>query len=78
MVQEEPTAYLARLPDGPIVVLRDTALTIWREAVNRTGQGSVAERVASTYGVSPDDVEADVEACIADLVENGVLERADK
>ena len=45
------TLYLARLPDGPIVVLQDTALTIWQEAVEPSGDEPLAHRVAAAYGV---------------------------
>lgn len=74
--ETQQTAYLAKLPEGPIVVLRDTALTIWREAVDPTGPGSLGDRVAKAYGVPRDDIESYVQACVADLVDRGVLERA--
>lgn len=73
-LDEEETLYLARLPEGPIVVLRDTALTVWREAVAPSAGGSLAARVARAYDVDVDVVEDAVEACLADLVERGLLE----
>ena len=73
-LDHDDTTYLARLPDGPIVVLRDTALTIWREAVSPSDEGSLDSRVAKTYGVSAEEVRPAVEACVVDLVERGVLE----
>ena len=66
--------YVASLPDGPIVVLRDTALTIWQEAVSPTGDQDLADRVAGHYGVLVSEVRAEVDACVSDLVERGVLE----
>lgn len=71
---DSETVYVAPLPDGPIVVLRDTALTIWREAVQPTSPLPLAERVAATYGVPTSEVLAAVEACVADLARRGVLE----
>lgn len=73
--EDQDTAYLARLPEGPIVVLRDTALLIWREAVTPSGEGSLHSRVAKAYGVSEEEVQTAVEECVADLIERRVLER---
>ena len=70
----QEAVYLAPLPDGPIVVLRHTALTIWREAVSPSGQGSLHSRVARAYGVTEQEVRTAVEDCIVDLIERGVLE----
>lgn len=70
----EDVLYVASLPDGPIVVLRDTALTIWQEAVSPTGEADLVERVAGLYGVPVSEVETAVGSCVADLVERGVLE----
>lgn len=70
----EDVLYVASLPDGPIVVLRDTALTIWLEAVSPTGEEDLVERVAGLYGVPVSEVETAVGSCVADLVERGVLE----
>jgi hypothetical protein len=67
-------AYLARLPDGPIIVLHGTAVTIWREAVAPSGAGSLAARVADYYGVSAEAVEPDVAACLADFIDRGLVE----
>lgn len=66
--------YVASLPDGPIVVLRDTALAIWQEAVAPTGGRDLADRVADLYGLPVTEVREAVDACVDDLVERGVLE----
>lgn len=71
---EGEVVYAASLPDGPIVVLRDTALTIWQEAVTPTGQLGIVERVAELYGVPVVEVRDAVDACVADLLAQGVLE----
>lgn len=72
--EEGEVVYAASLPDGPIVVLRDSALTIWQEAVMPTGDQGIVERVADLYGVPVVEVREAVEACVDDLVERGVLE----
>lgn len=73
---EGDVVYAASLPDGPIVVLRDSALTIWQEAVMPTGDLGIVERVAALYGVSVVEVREAVDACVADLLAQGVLEVA--
>jgi len=71
---EGEVVYAARLPGGPIVVLRDTALQIWQEAVAPSGEGALAERVADLYGVPVDEIEPVVDSCVTALVGQGVLE----
>ncbi len=71
---DDDALYVAGLPDGPIVILRDTALTIWQEAVSLPGQQDLAQRVADVYGVPVAEVREAVEACVSDLVGQGVLE----
>lgn len=73
---EDAVVYAAPLPDGPIVVLRDTALTIWQEAVRPTSQLELPERVARHYGLPVEQVQAAVDSCVADLLARGVLEVA--
>jgi hypothetical protein len=71
---DDEVIYVASLPDGPILVLRGTALTVWQEAVSPSGDQGLAERVADLYHVPVGEVRAAVEACVSDLVERGVLE----
>jgi hypothetical protein len=67
--------YVASLPNGPIVVLRDTALMIWQEAVAPTsGDRDLADRVADLYGVPVSEIRPAVLACVEDLIARGVLE----
>ena len=79
VVDDEPrdggrgAVYVALLPDGPPVVLDGTAALIWREAV-ADDAGPVVTRVAARAGVPEDEVRADVEAFLADLVLRGLLE----
>ncbi len=72
----DDAVYVAKLPSGPIVVLRDTALTIWQEAMAPTGHQDLAERVAGLYGVPVNQIRGAVHACVLDLVAQGILEPA--
>lgn len=77
-----PTLYLARLPNGPLVVLDGSAALIWRAAVT-TGAGAAADpeesvvvEVAALSGVEPTDIRNDVRAFVTQLLDQGLLERA--
>lgn len=65
------TTYVARLPDGPIVVLNGIAAEIWRCAVRHT---DVVDAVAVRCGVPPDTIRADVDAFLATLVARRLLD----
>jgi hypothetical protein len=66
------TVYVAQLPDGPIVVLRDTAALIWEEA-QRDDLNDLAFRVASRVAGPVDDLDEQVSAFVSRLVEGGLL-----
>lgn len=64
--------YVARLPDGPLLVLDGPAALIWVEA-RSDAPGTLAQRVADASGASVADIEGDIEAFTADLVAAGLL-----
>ena len=76
-VEDTPHAvYLARLPDGPIIVLHGTAAEIWAEAC--VGDpASLAARVAARLGTEPEAIEEDVSAFLRDLVHARLLTEVD-
>jgi hypothetical protein len=72
--RERPVTYLGRLPDGPIVVLEDTAAVIWVQAV--AGEGpDVAAGVAASTGADVAEIRDSVEEFLAHLVAEGLLLR---
>ena len=71
----EGVVYVARVPDGPIVVLRDVAALIWEEA-QIADPRSVADRVAQRTERAVDEVEGDVTAFLSELIDGGLLVRA--
>jgi hypothetical protein len=73
-VAGRPVTYLARLPDGPIMVLEDTSALIWGQAVD-CEEGDVVAVVAAAAGAQVADIRDDVERFLADLVRNGLLLR---
>ena len=66
------TVYLMTLPDGQPAVLRDSAAVIWMVAAE--GEDDVAGAVATLFGMSVEEVSADVERFLDELVALGVLE----
>lgn len=67
-----PFTYLAQLPNGPIVVLEDTAAVIWEQAVACKGP-DVASGVAAATGADAGEIREDVDRFLADLVRWGLL-----
>lgn len=71
--EEDGVWYVARVPAGPIHVLRDSAAIIWEEAVNQERAG-LPGRVAGHVNCPVAEVRHDVEAFVAQLIEDGLLE----
>jgi hypothetical protein len=72
--REGPVTYLARLPDGPIVVLEGTASIIWGQAVGGEVP-DVASGVAAATGEEVTQIRDAVDQFLADLVDAGLLLR---
>ena len=70
----EGVVYVSRVPEGPIVVLRDVAALIWEEA-QRSDPRSIADRVADRTARTVDEIEEDVAAFVSELVDGGLLVR---
>ncbi len=66
-------AYVAAIPDGPLVVLDGPAFAIWKVAEGE--EDTVVSRVAEVTATSPGSIRADVEHFVERLVEQGFLER---
>lgn len=64
--------YLARLPEGPIVVVDSIGELIWDELSGRTLLSAV-ERIASQLNVAPEQIARAVESFVNELVELGFV-----
>ena len=73
--QRGDAVYIARLPDGPIIVLEGTSALIWMEACS-PAPGEVADRVADQVDRDAAEIAADVERFVQDLVAQGLLREA--
>jgi len=71
-IHDDDTVYVARVPDGPIIVLADVAGVIWREACG-VERASVVDRVAKVTGQRVETIRGDVERFIDSLLQEGLL-----
>jgi hypothetical protein len=72
VVEEDDVLYAAILPDGPIVVLDGVAGVIWAEACDGDPT-RIVDRVAAVTDSHPDDIRAEVESFVDELVRRGLL-----
>lgn len=72
VVVEGDAVYVARLPDGPILALDGTAEIIWRAALKHP-RTSIARFVARRVGVETDDIAAEVDRFVDDLMARGLV-----
>ncbi|MBM6404324.1 PqqD family protein [Phycicoccus sp. CSK15P-2] len=73
-VGDDEKVYVARVPDGPPLVLEGSAAVVWGAAVPGGALDEVVERVAHTTGVSAELVADDVVGFVDQLVAAGLLE----
>ncbi|ADU47695.1 PqqD family protein [Intrasporangium calvum] len=76
-VDADELTYVARLPEGPALVLADSAAVIWAEASEGGSLEQVVERVADAFGLAPAAIEQDVAAFVEQLVALGLLVHTD-
>jgi len=72
-VDADELTYVARLPEGPALVLADSAAVIWAEVSEGGSLEQVVERVADAFGLAPAAIEEDVAAFVEQLVALGLL-----
>lgn len=76
-VEDAGRSYVARLPEGPPMVLTDSAALIWEQVQMGDRASDIAGRVADAAGVPVEDIIDDVESFLDELVAHGVLVRHD-
>lgn len=74
VIQEAEVVYIARLPDGPILVLEGAAALIWNGACSGSRE-SLTDRLASGLGAPDEDVKQSVEDFVEHLLEQRLLIR---
>jgi hypothetical protein len=75
MEQHDEAVYVARLPDGPIIVLEGTAALIWHEACS-SGPGTIADRVGEQVDRDTGEIADAVARFVEDLLAQGLLHQA--
>jgi hypothetical protein len=71
------TVYLATLPDGPVQVLNGVASLIWLEATATDARRGVVDRVADLVNLPAEQIRAEVESFVDQLVADGFLTLTD-
>ncbi|MEO7235203.1 MAG: PqqD family protein [Lapillicoccus sp.] len=69
-----PVVYLAHLPTGSLLILEGTGALIYIEAVADGSHQSVVQRLADRVGLPQETISGDVDAFIAQLVDQRLLE----
>jgi hypothetical protein len=69
----DDTAYVARVPSGPIIVLEGPAAVIWDELAADGDVATLTARVAARITDAPPDADATVQHVVARLRDEGLL-----
>jgi len=72
VIDRGDVVYVARLPQGPMIVLAGTAAVVWRAACT-AGEGSVAQRAALDVDQDASAISTAVDEFLTDLVGRGLL-----
>lgn len=73
----EATVYAARLPDGPVVALHDSAALIWAATASGGTAHQIVTATARAAQVPSEAIEHDVVDFIEDLVDRGLVVRSE-
>lgn len=71
--EHEPAVYLAPLPDGPPLVLRDSAYAVWLGVAETGTLAEITELAAELAGAQPEVVAEDVATLVAQLTRQGLV-----
>lgn len=75
VIDDGPVIYVAALPDGPIVVLEEGAAAIWAEA-HRGERATIADRLTEGTDVPADEIRANVDVFVEQMLRGGFLREA--
>ncbi len=67
-----PSAYVARLPQGPPTTLEGSACVVWLALADGGSHEEITRAAALMWGVEPADISADVLALVEELVGVGL------
>lgn len=65
---EEPTAYVARVPGGPPILLEGSSCVVWLALAEGGTMAQIIEAAAEMAGATVDDITDDVETLVDQLV----------
>lgn len=71
---DEASTFVTSVELGRVVVLSDAAGMIWRTADRASSMDEIISRLGEDLGLDQDAIASDVELCVTELVEVGLLE----
>lgn len=71
---DEASTFVTSVALGRVVVLSETAGAIWRTAHRASTMSEIIGRLGDDLGLDPESIASDVESCVTELVEVGLLE----
>lgn len=71
---DEASTFVTSVELGRVVVLSDAAGMIWRTADRASSMDEIISRLGEDLGLDQDAIASDVELCVTQLVEVGLLE----
>lgn len=71
---ETGCVYVGLVPEGPLVVLNETAALVWELADGAADTEHLMARVVEATGIDRDEIAPHVAATVNSLVTNGLLE----
>lgn len=72
LITMDGTSYVAKLPDGPLLALNDSAARVLAECLNGSLE-SLAERLGAEVDVSPAELKTQVQPIVDTLITHGIL-----
>ncbi|MBC9958212.1 PqqD family protein [Yimella sp. cx-51] len=72
LITTDGTSYVAKLPDGPLLVLNDAAARVLAGCLNGSLE-SLVERLGAEVDVSPAELKTQVQPIVDTLITHGIL-----
>lgn len=72
VVEADEVLYVAKVPEGPILVLEDVSRVVWREALTESDE-PIETRIAAMFEGDPSNIAASIRAFLDEMVAAGIL-----
>ncbi|REF30362.1 PqqD family protein [Calidifontibacter indicus] len=69
----DDTLYVAKLPDGPLMAMNETAAAIWGACQAGTSREGLIRDLAAHYDMPPSELAPEVDRFVVELLAVGIL-----